>query len=240
MHHRLRYARRGGVLGLDPTLRWLDRLSMHFDTAIDVGAHHGLFARALAQKSREVIAIEPRPAAVEHMAAVLPANCRPMCLALSDRAGPLRLSTPLKRGRPDYALTFAERGAPTQGATYDWTTQATTLDALVSDRLAGQKIGFIKLDVEGHELAVLRGAAATIATHRPIILAEAERRHGCDVTALFQTMSRAGYVAALPWCGITHGVTGDEFLSLQAASNPDRPDYVNNVLFVPGEPGPAG
>jgi FkbM family methyltransferase len=38
-------------------------------------------------------------------------------------------------------------------------------------------VGFIKIDVEGHELSVLRGASNTIERHRPLMLIEIEDRH---------------------------------------------------------------
>jgi FkbM family methyltransferase len=235
LRHRLRYARRGGFFGLDPTLRWLDRLSLRFEMAIDIGAYHGLFSRALAKKSAAVLAIEPRSVDVVHMATVLPGHCRPMCFALSDRVGPLHLSTPLRQGRPDFALTFARRPTTSHWPTYDWSAQGTTLDRLLEDGFSGQKIGFVKMDVEGHELAIIRGAAATIAMHRPILLVEAESRHGCDVDAVFDILSNTGYLAVLPWRNNEQSLSAQDFLRLQAMSDPDRWDYVNNVLFVPME-----
>ena len=44
----------------------------------------------------------------------------------------------------------------------------------------------IKVDVEGHEAAVLRGAAATLAAHRPLLVVEvheAERSAGAEAAA---------------------------------------------------------
>jgi hypothetical protein len=38
-------------------------------------------------------------------------------------------------------------------------------------------IGLVNIDVEGHELAVLRGAADTFARNRPTVLVEAEEHH---------------------------------------------------------------
>lgn len=42
----------------------------------------------------------------------------------------------------------------------------------VDDVVQGRKVDFIKIDVEGHELHVLRGAAQTIAKHRPKLFVE--------------------------------------------------------------------
>ena len=39
------------------------------------------------------------------------------------------------------------------------------------------KIGFIKIDVEGHELEVIQGALNTIKENQPVLLIEIEERH---------------------------------------------------------------
>ena len=39
------------------------------------------------------------------------------------------------------------------------------------------KIGFIKIDVEGHELEVIDGAKNTIINNMPVLLVEIEKRH---------------------------------------------------------------
>jgi FkbM family methyltransferase len=38
-------------------------------------------------------------------------------------------------------------------------------------------VGFIKIDVEGHELAVINGATTLLTTQRPLLLIEIEARH---------------------------------------------------------------
>jgi len=39
------------------------------------------------------------------------------------------------------------------------------------------KIGFIKIDVEGHEIEVINGAKKTILENMPVLLVEIEERH---------------------------------------------------------------
>jgi hypothetical protein len=41
-------------------------------------------------------------------------------------------------------------------------------------------VGFIKIDVEGHELAVLAGAEATVTRHKPTLLVECNDEHQPD------------------------------------------------------------
>jgi FkbM family methyltransferase len=58
-------------------------------------------------------------------------------------------------------------------------------------------VGFIKIDVEGHELSVLRGASNTIERHRPLMLIEIEDRHKpnaiCNVHSFLGNLGYEGY-----------------------------------------------
>ena len=53
------------------------------------------------------------------------------------------------------------------------------------------KVGFIKIDVEGYELQVIRGAADTIEALRPVIYFEAKRLPG--TVKVIETLQKAGY-----------------------------------------------
>ena len=65
------------------------------------------------------------------------------------------------------------------------------LDSVLAD--AGP-VGLIKCDVEGHELAVLRGAEGVLRGSRPALLVEIEERHpDADVQATFDYLLGLGY-----------------------------------------------
>jgi hypothetical protein len=69
--------------------------------------------------------------------------------------------------------------------------------ALRLDDYALDRVGFIKIDVEGHELAVLKGAEATIRGSMPSLLVEIEERHSLcgiqNVTAFLTGLRYEGF-----------------------------------------------
>jgi FkbM family methyltransferase len=64
------------------------------------------------------------------------------------------------------------------------------------DSLGITDVSFIKVDVEGHELNALLGAAETIERDRPALLIEVEERHGqmAEVIALMRSWDYIGHV----------------------------------------------
>lgn len=112
----------------------------------------------------------------------------------------------------------------------------TTIDAMFDTRTA--RIGAIKIDVEGHEMAVLRGAGTVIAEDRPVVVVECEQRHLKDgkVASLFETMASAGYSGSFRAeghrCDVAQFVPGVH-QKQGTAEFWNAPDYVNNFIFLP-------
>jgi FkbM family methyltransferase len=143
--------------------------------SLDIGADVREFAIAMLASSRSVIAFEPRPAQARALASMfnaVGAAARIEAVTLSDRPGMTAMRVlESEPGRStidkDNALNDADGSS------------VRTIDVQVRrlDDLRLDDIGFVEIDVEGHELAVLRGATETLRRSRPAILVEAEERH---------------------------------------------------------------
>ena len=84
------------------------------------------------------------------------------------------------------------------------------------------KISFIKVDVEGHELAVIRGAENTIKKNKPILLVEIEERHSQKkVSETLDYINSLGYISYF---------YENELLK---TSSLDNLNLYNNFIFKP-------
>jgi FkbM family methyltransferase len=144
---------------------------------LDIGANTGLFAllAADARRSTTVHAFEPLPSIRQRMLhnLALNPNLAPRIVmhtqALSDRTGEATFYETINPyGLLTTSSTLDAPFAHEHGQLLEHTMQTTTLDQWVRTlELPG--ISFIKMDVEGHEQAVLQGAADTVQRYRPVI-----------------------------------------------------------------------
>ncbi len=131
-------------------------------TVYDVGAHAGFHSFFCALRARQTIAFEPHPAnraSIERQMNLNPElNVRLLPYALSDRNGPGALAEP---SNSSMAYVSGDGQIPIE---------LRTIDSLVAQGMPAPDL--IKIDVEGHELRVLLGGAASIKIHQPIILCD--------------------------------------------------------------------
>lgn len=143
--------------------------------SLDIGADCGGYARRLCSYSRTCIAFEPRSERAGMIRSAATANGLPISVesvALSDREGSAELRV-LKRDPGRSTIDpFNVLADPDKSPVSSVTVPTKCLDSY-----GFADIGFIKIDVEGHELAVLRGAEKTIRNSMPNLLVEVEERH---------------------------------------------------------------
>lgn len=152
--------------------------------AIDVGAYIGFHSVYMSRFFKEVCAFEPQEDIFRMLCAnLLINNCRNVRafnIAIYDRPGKMRIADPHNQEIP----------VPRDGArvNYDVIGNAAALafemvegsgngavDAITLDSLQLPNVGLIKIDAQGSDLRILRGATETISRSRPTIVFEFEQ-----------------------------------------------------------------
>lgn len=197
--HSYRLVAKGRVA--EPELAVLGSFVKPGACVVDVGANIGLYTRALAElvgPHGRVYSIEPVPETFDVLTSNVARfglrNVVPMRYAVSDSDGEqVRLVVPNERlfGLENpYRARIAT--GPAQGR--EVIAETCTLDRL----FAGEPgpVSFVKCDVEGHELACLRGSVDLIRRCHPTWLLEVPgdpRTAGSSANALFSFMRELGY-----------------------------------------------
>jgi len=150
-------------------LRLVRHLCHRERDAVDVGAHEGSYVHFMKRHARRVYAFEPVPSLAEALAWKFAPRVVVRNIALSRESGTAILRVPLIDGAPLTGFASLNGGAAAAATFAEIAVQTRPLDEV----FAGDA-GFIKIDVEGHEEAVLDGAAKTIARCRPRLLIEIE------------------------------------------------------------------
>lgn len=223
--------------------------------AVDVGCHKGAYTYWMRRRvgpTGHVFAFEPQPGQVEYLRRVFAAmqydNVTLVPIGLSNAPGRLPLHVRTGTGMT-HAATF-EPGAWSHehGANHAppdsqlpapcslLSVSVTTLDAFFADQRRGPDL--IKIDVEGHESAVLDGALRVLRVYRPTILLECEARHRADgdVRPVFDLLESLGYRGSFFHCGVRRPLAEfnpsvHQCIDLTTVSVPSG--YVNNFTFEP-------
>jgi FkbM family methyltransferase len=136
-------------------------------TAIDIGAAYGLYSWHLQRICQRCIAFEANPDSAATLRKAL-SKTEVFACALSERPGNAALRIP-RRG--NLQLTGFGTLEPQDGDSFN-SYDEISVDIRTLDSFCFTDVGFIKIDVEGHELAVLRGAVQTIHCSKPVLLVE--------------------------------------------------------------------
>lgn len=221
MRYRVAKERRHG----EPEVHLLRYLIDPKKDAIDAGAGKGVYTYLMARLARHVHAFEPNPKMHRLLSRLASGRVTTYPLALSDQSGTAELRVP-----------YGSKGHSNQGASLnaakvrDSFTPITVQTTRIDD-LAITEVGFIKIDVEGFEAAVLAGAAATIARDRPNLLIEIEEQFtGIPIERSLDLLRRLDYEGLFL-------LNGD--LRSLASFDPERHHrgrvggYVFNFIFLP-------
>lgn len=160
---------------------FLTQLKLRRGRLVEVGANAGLLtlplAKALAVRGETLDVFEPQPFLFQNLCANLAlngiANVRAWPFACGEEAGVVRFPA------PDYAtpgnfgaISMEQRPLTPEGATKPMlSAPCVRLD----DFLGGVPVALVKIDVEGFELKVLKGAQSLLSKSRPLLYVENDR-----------------------------------------------------------------
>lgn len=167
----------------------LTRLRRPGKAFVDVGAHIGsVIGEALRHVPGPVIAFEAIPAKAAYLAERY-SDVTIHNVALLDHDGEVRFFV-------DNAQSGFSGLASHGGDVTEITVKGARMDAI----LTTEDVDIIKIDVEGAELGVLRGAAGVIARCRPVVMFESgpETVMGHTKEALWRWFDEHGYQVWLP------------------------------------------
>jgi FkbM family methyltransferase len=134
--------------------------------AVDVGAHVGFWTFFLAKAFRNVLAFEPVDELYECWAAnILVPNAKLVRAAVSDREKQLPMMRP-NDNSGNWSVSIDEGQA------------VMMVPAISLDSLNLSNLDFLKVDVEGWEDRVIRGAEGVIRGLKPVIVVEQKPGHG--------------------------------------------------------------
>jgi FkbM family methyltransferase len=138
---------------------------------IDVGAYQGLYTVYACRRARRVLAVEPNPTALAYLKVnVALNNCNNTIVipkAVSDRRGVVKLRIPRPARRGHIPTTASIVWSFEEALEID--VEADTLDNIVDD-VGLDSVDFIKMDVEGAEGLVVKGAERTLRKARALLI----------------------------------------------------------------------
>lgn len=164
-----------------PSESLIDLIKLGGDTFIDIGANVGFFSLYASKRFKNVIAFEPTQASIDLLKNNFKMNDINNLslheLALSDESGKSTFyENPLNQGGNSLEK-FADnqlKNSKENWAVYD--VEVLRLDDLnLNENENLKEIDLIKIDVEGHEAKVLKGARKLLKEYKPMIFAEVGR-----------------------------------------------------------------
>lgn len=202
---------------------------------IDVGANIGIYSGLIVKHAQACHAFEANPALARLLQRAQVPGLTVTNAAVSDRSGEVTLYVP----RQTHGLASVESANPGLKDGNVGPVDAVQVPAVRLDEITFAPVSLIKIDVEGHEEAVLKGAINTLNQHRPSLIIESDNRHNPGVVARVLTLlSGLGYSGYFFKDGRLRSVAEFDARRDQDSEVLARigfSAYVYNFLFFPAE-----
>ena len=211
----------------EPELKIIPVLAKNCIRAIDVGANVGVWSYWLAKQVKYVEAFEPNPKIYSSLKSIKVRNINTHDVALSNKSGEEELHVP-----------YSPKGFSNQGATLNYkkingNSKSLSVKSRCLDEYEFNDVGFIKIDVEGHEHEVIEGATRTIKKNMPNLLVEMEEKHNkIPIDEQIRSIEGLGYKSYVAKQGKL--ISTNEINVIKLHRHPkNTKEYLFNFIFLP-------
>lgn len=210
----------------------LNKNSVFFDIGTNKG-EYAYYAEKL-MNPENIYLFEPEKKLNKQLQAIFN-NCQVNNTALSDNKGTHQFKIPVINGTIDNCLSSLEidNKEDNETETIIYEVKTDTLDNFTREKNIIPDL--IKIDVEGHELSVLKGAKNFIDKHNPTLIIEIEQRHhkNTNIESVFESFKVKGYQCyyyskkqsqLFSYDNKTHLTNTKDYFG--------KIDYINNYIFI--------
>ena len=189
---------------------WLNKLVkiLEMPVVYDIGANYGVYSLSFCEEARHIFAFEPVTSTYDvlmrNIQRNMISNVSAFKLGISDSDGQEEINIYSSSGNNSIFKRSLPKGHPLCHIGKE-TIQVTSLDVIIEKEVLLPP-DIIKIDVEGAELFVLRGARKTLARHKPLIILEYAETTSADAgysaATILEELTHQGYVI----CGLSDDV----------------------------------
>jgi FkbM family methyltransferase len=193
----MRYLKKG-----EREMRVLKDLVDKSRASIDIGVYRGVYAFHLSYLSKFVYAFEANSLLHSRLLSAFgnKKNVKVENLAISSSSGHTDLRIPIRDDEAEYdveqkyALGTATIHDNNDLGKLRFHTIKNIKKITLDKYDFNHKVGFVKIDVEGHELDIIRGATNFLKNNKPVLLIEIEEQHtGMDPNLIISEIKNFGY-----------------------------------------------
>ena len=210
-------------------LQLLKKIIIPETDTIDIGVYRGVYSYEMAKYSKMVHAFEPNPIIfkdIELNLGKIIKNINLYNFALSDKENKVLLKVPIRNKNYDKSNyeEYFQMGRATiheqnvMGDIETFEIKSKKLDIFTFSN----RISFIKIDVEGHEMSVIKGAENTIKQYKPTLLVEIEEKHSKQ-----KVLDSINYINSLGYESFFYDN------ELKSTNNLNNLNMYNNFIFKP-------
>ncbi len=180
----------------DAELLLLEFLLKPDSVFFDIGTNKGEYAYYAEKLTdpKNIYLFEPEKKLNKQLKAIF-SSSHVFDIALSDSKGTHQFKIPVINGVADNCLSSLETNNKEDNETdaIIYEVKTDTLDNFTKEKNLFPDL--IKIDVEGHELSVIKGAEDYISKHHPTLIIEIEQRHHSDINIdiVFNSFKTKGY-----------------------------------------------